>query len=146
MSRELKSMLEDKDKKYMESTNALAALFRKILTDYNVTPMYWNDIVTRFFRSRYSKVAKNSKDIGQERNNFNRAMARPKITWNNFIRALMIMGPESVDIRITMNWKKGKKTQHEITVKNLWDGLIVGNQSEEDDGFIPEKPASKDIK
>lgn len=118
MSRDLNKLLHAPDKKFKEASNLLSRLFRQILMDLDVTPSRWHYWVTRYFHSPLSKTAKNARDIGQDRNNFNRALAKDRITWNNFFKALQITGPEWIRVDITMGWKDGTKTTHSVETRN----------------------------
>lgn len=118
MSKELKRLLDSPDKKVKEAENALANLFRKIVGDHHISTLKWDFLVTRYLRSSLSRTAKNAKDIGQDKNNLNRALAKNAITYNNFIKALMIMGPSTIKITITMDWKNNKTTVNEVEIVN----------------------------
>jgi hypothetical protein len=63
-----------------------------------------------FLQSPFSRVPKNAKDIGQERNNFNRAISRSSMTWKTFQKAVQVMGPIRYRITIDMEWRGGIKT------------------------------------
>lgn len=118
MSRELKTLLEDKDKKIPEAKTALSKLWRQILRDHNVGVARWNQLVQEFFRSKYSRTAKNTKDIGQDRNNLSRAIAKDDVSWYNFMRALMILRPVTIKIDITLTWRNKKSTVHTVEIRN----------------------------
>lgn len=118
MSRELKTLLEDKDKKIPEAKTALSKLWRQILRDHNVGVARWNQLVQEFFRSKYSRTAKNTKDIGQDRNNLSRAIAKDDVSWYNFMRALMILRPVTIKIDITLTWRNNKATVHTVEIRN----------------------------
>lgn len=127
MSQQLKKLMESKDKEIRQSTNILDKLFRQLLKDLNITTISWNRLVTRYYHSRYCKTPKNAKDLSSDRNNFNRALAKGSITWNNFIRACRIMGAVRIDVSITMHWRNKTRTVHTVEVSNplaeLDDGI-----------------------
>jgi len=119
MSKEFKRLLETEDKKINSSRNALSKLFRDILAYHDVRPMKWDALVTRYFRSPFSRTPKNAKDIGQDKNNLNRALAKDALTWNNFFKALMILSPKTIEITITMEWpNRNVRSEHKVLIPN----------------------------
>lgn len=110
MSKEQRRMMADKKKLVHESANPLTKLFRKVLEERNIGSIQWNNALTKFLDGPMSRVPKNAKDIGQERNNFNRAIARTSMTWKTFQKAIQIMGCVRYRITIDMEWRSGERT------------------------------------
>jgi len=117
MSKEQVRMMNDGDKLIKEAGNPLTNLFRRVLKELHVETQAWNRRLTTFLQSPLSRVPKNAKDIGQERNNFNRAIAKRLITFKTFQKAIQIMGPVKYSMSITMIMRDGR----EVTVST---GLI----------------------
>lgn len=111
MSKEQRKMMDDQRKLVHESANPVTLLFRLILEDIDLGSISWNRKLTTFLNSHFSRTPKNPKDIGQERNNFNRAISRPAMTWKTFQKAIQIMGPLRYSITIDMEWPTGVKTK-----------------------------------
>lgn len=105
MSKEQRKMMDADDKLVHLSANPLTKLFRGILLDRNIGSITWNRRLTMFLKSAFSRVPKNAKDIGQERNNFNRAVSRPSMTWKTFQKAVQVIGPVRYRITIDMEWR-----------------------------------------
>lgn len=118
MSKNMNKMLSDGDKEVENSVNVLDALLRTILKDLNVGIEHWKKLTDQYYRSRLVRAPRNAKDLSSDRNNFNRAIAKGSITWNNFIRAIRILGARRIDVSITMYWKNHKKTVHVLKVSN----------------------------
>jgi len=121
MSKEQQRMMEDRDKLLNEADNPLTYLFRKILRDWpagsgdwpsGVEAKNWNMRLTRFLNSHLSRCPKNPKDIGQERNNFNRAISKTQMTFKTFQKALQILGPLKYSMSVTLLLRNGE----EITI------------------------------
>lgn len=112
MSKEQVRMMNDGDKLIKEAGNPLTNLFRRVLKELHVETQAWNRRLTTFLQSPLSRVPKNAKDIGQERNNFNRAIAKRCITFKTFQKAIQIMGPVKYSMSITMIMRDGR----EVTV------------------------------
>lgn len=144
MSRELKTLLEDKDKKIPEAKTALSKLWRQILRDHNVGVARWNQLVQEFFRSKYSRTAKNTKDIGQDRNNLSRAIAKDDVSWYNFMRALMILRPVTIKIDITLTWRNKKSTVHTVDIRNPVAELDVTPVDTPDTGDASDDETDRD--
>ncbi len=120
MSREQERMMEDRDKLIPEAGNPLTYLFRKILRDWpsgsgdwpsGVEAKNWNLRLTRFLNSPMSRCPKNPKDIGQERNNFNRAISKNEITFKTFLKALQILGPLRYSMSIKLQLRSGEEIE-----------------------------------
>ena len=125
MSKEQVRMMNDGDKLIKEAGNPLTNLFRRVLKDMRVETQAWNRRLTTFLQSPLSRVPKNAKDIGQERNNFNRAIAKKYITFKTFQKAIQILGPLKYSMSITMVMRDGK----EVTVST---GMINNPYSQID--------------
>lgn len=110
MSKEQREMMDSEDKLVGESGNPLTYLFRMVLgiKELKVNSSNWNARLTRFLNSPWSRVPKNSKDIGQERNNFNRAIAKAEVTFRTFQKAIQILGPVRYSMSIRMEMRGGK--------------------------------------
>lgn len=109
MSREQVRMMSARDKLVEEAGNPLTKLFRLVLIQLDTNPERWNRRLTLFLQSRLSRVRKTAKDIGQERNNFNRAIAKREITWKTFQKAVQIHGPVEYSMDITLTLRDGRK-------------------------------------
>lgn len=125
MSKEQVRMMNDGDKLIKEAGNPLTNLFRRVLKEMRVETQAWNRRLTTFLQSPLSRVPKNAKDIGQERNNFNRAIAKKYITFKTFQKAIQILGPLKYSMSITMVMRDGK----EVTVST---GMINNPYSQID--------------
>jgi len=109
MSKEQRRMMDDENKLLQEARNPLTKLFRLILRELHIEAKPWNRRLTAFLSSPLSRVPKNAKDIGQERNNFNRAIAKPHITFKTFQKAIQILGPVRYSMSITMTMRDGRE-------------------------------------
>jgi hypothetical protein len=116
MSKEQRKMLNTPDKLESEQgITPLTALFRGVLKHFEVDITTWNSKLTNYLRSPISGTPNNAKDIGQERSNFNRAIARRAITFKTFHRAIQILGPKKYSMGITMVMGDGRVV--ELTTK-----------------------------
>lgn len=112
MSKNLYSLLGDDKKKVGESRSLLTALFRVMLADLNVTSTRWNDLCNKYFRSHLSSVPKNSRDVGNARNNLSRLISNDNISWRNFIQAIKILRPTKIKLTLELTWPGDITTTH----------------------------------
>lgn len=106
MSKDLKKVLDNKDKSISTSKSSLTRLFRKIMFDHGITNQQWYNLSTRYFRGTSTNRNKTTRQINQDRNNLNRSLAKPKIQWSNFITALRILRPDEIEFTVKMRWIK----------------------------------------
>lgn len=118
MSKNLNTLLNDKNKGKSESRSLLTTLFRQILKDLSILPSQWYDLCNKYYRSPVSSVKKNTRDIGQARNNLSRVIAEDEISWKTFIKAVCILGPKSIKLSCELEWGNGTKTIHEASMGN----------------------------
>ncbi len=118
MSKNMNKLLTDPKKEVNKSANVLDVLLRTILTDLCVGIEQWKRLTDQYYKSRLVRTPRNAKDLSSDRNNFNRAIAKGAVTWNNFIRAVRILGAQRIDVSITLHWRNKKKTVHVLKVSN----------------------------
>ncbi|MNI60669.1 hypothetical protein D3C76_36620 [compost metagenome] len=111
MSKEQLRMMNAEDKLIGEAGSPLTNLFRRVLRALELEPKLWNRKLTTFLQSPLSRVPNNSKDIGQERNNFNRAIAKQFITFKTFQKAIQIMGCVRYSMSITLEMRDGRQVE-----------------------------------
>lgn len=124
MSKDLKKVLDSKDKNIGTSKSSLTQLFRKILFDHGIGNQQWYNLSTRYFRGVSTNRNKTTRQINQDRNNLNRALAKPKIQWSNFITALRILRPDEIEFTVKLRWiKRDITTIHtlEFTPEDIAD-------------------------
>lgn len=118
MNKKLGRIFDAADRRVNETNHMLARLYRSILAKTQITVQEWDRLINRYYRSPYSKVRKNARDISSDKNNFNRAIAADKISWNNFFKAICIMGPVWIRIDVTMRFSNGEESTHTVETKN----------------------------
>lgn len=108
MSKEQIRMMNAEDKLLGEVDSPLTKLFRSVLIEMDMRPERWNNRLTAYLKSNWSRVRKTAKDIGQERNNFNRAISKREITWKTFFKAILISGPLRYSMSLTLTLRDGR--------------------------------------
>ncbi|QTH80287.1 hypothetical protein PA10_00087 [Pseudomonas phage pPa_SNUABM_DT01] len=140
MSKEQLRMMNADDKLIGEAGNPLTNLFRRVLLALELEPKLWNRKLTTFLQSPLSRVPKNAKDIGQERNNFNRAIAKRFITFKTFQKAIQIMGCVRYSMSITLEMRDGRKVEVSTgMIKNPYAALDTLQYAVSGKGVSPEQ-------
>ncbi len=135
MNKDLSRILVSADKRAGETNHLLARLLRQVMADLAISPIEWNELINRYYRSRYSRTRKNARDIASDKNNFNRAIAKEQVSWRNLFKAICIFGPKSIKLTIEFEWSNGKSTTHHVKTSNPMADLVENTEkSEEGDG------------
>jgi len=108
-----------------ETTNVLARLWRILLYDNNLKAHQWHTLISKAKFHRKGEMTE--KAAATDRGNATRMLAKSKISWGMFMRGLIILEYDKMDIKVTL-WRKNKPQTLEISVDNLRD------ISNEDDG------------
>lgn len=128
MNKQFSDLLQAEDKKFKEAENIPAKLFRIILMDMNILPGRWEALTNAYYQSSYSRVKKNKADIASDKNNFNRAMAEPNVTWRNFLKALFILAPKKIRFDVRLTWSNDITTIHSVEQVNPMKKLVETNK------------------
>lgn len=116
MSKEQREMMLHEDALADEANDTLTRLFRMALSTLNVKPDVWQRRLTSYLKSKARFNYRSAKDIGQERNNFNRAIAKRSITSKTFFKALDVINP----IRYCMSISLEIRGRGIVTIETPW--------------------------
>lgn len=125
----LQDILSDAEKKTNETTNGLARLYRGILYDLNVDWPRLNRDITRFLDRQQTEVERSSKEQTRERGNLVKELCGDALTWKNFVKGIQVLNPVSMEIQVTLKWRRGIETIHKTNL-NI-GGLSPDNNEEE---------------
>lgn len=139
MSKEQKRLMEDPGKLVNESRSPLTSLWRLLLVERNVESAEWNRRLTRLLWSHLTNCPKNAKDVGQERNNFNRAIAKEQVTFRTFQKGVQTLGPAKYSMSITLQYPDGTITKVDTPwFKNPWVAMDKLGPALTGEGLTPE--------
>ena len=124
----LQDLLSDPEKKTNETNNGLARLFRTILYDLNVEWSRLNRDIGRYFDRQQHEVQRSTKEQIRERGNLVKELCGDALTWKNFVKGIQVLNPLSMEIQITLKWRKGIETVHTVNIN-----VANVNCSDEDD-------------
>lgn len=78
----------------------LSRLFRQLLMNLNVTPMYWGSLMNDFIKDVRNGVPNNKRDQTSIRGNLTKEFARTQMTWKVFCKGLRFL--QITNIKITI--------------------------------------------
>lgn len=118
--------------------NAPALLLRKLLHELGIKPIEWETLTTAYYKKKWGDDVKK---IREEKSNLATSLESNTVTWSRFEQVLQILGPDSVDFTVALNYPKditldvsvglrfrrrGSKADPEVT-------LMVDRMAEEQD-------------
>lgn len=128
-----RELLMTQDKKVDESTNILATLFRDMLATYGITPSEWDFRVDRYY-SRLHTNAKGEVDrkrVDQDKSNLTRALNKNRIPLKRFEEGICVLGAESCDYSVQLNFPNGYSNAHKVRVRNRY--VLSANHDDDED-------------
>lgn len=129
MSNDIHSLLRSDDKDLPLAKNMPAAFFRKIVADLNVTPQKWDAAMRRYLNDPKIHAHLSTGRKSSERSNWNRALAKPTMTWKTLRRGIDILGPQQVTLELSLVWDSRIQLPHkpptfiEYTPNRQYDDL-----------------------
>ncbi len=96
------------------SDSILASLFRTILHDLGITATRFNILLEKYIIK--AGIPKNVKDISSQRGNLKKELLKNTMTWKVFIKAMIFLNVNKIDIRIRLHHPTGTITEHHKSV------------------------------
>lgn len=137
-NKNLQEILEDPSKKVTQTTNAMARLFRLILKENNIGYGQLSSNINRYLERQQTAVARGKKAQSRERGNLVKELSNDSLTFNNFIKGLHVLNPVSVELAVTIRWRRGAITRHAVEM-NISNGSELENTNYETDTKEEEK-------
>lgn len=106
MSEEIHEILEKDDRGISAAIDAPSKLFRSILYDLQIDRMTWDRLMRDFLTNPRSGVDNTPTKRSSERSNLNRALAKDRVTWKMFRKALQVFNPKVVEYELELEWNK----------------------------------------
>lgn len=116
--KKITKLLETSHKGRGEATGVLARLWRELLGVCNITPQMWTQLVTNYLNDPHNRIPREGKKRSSERNNLNKELSRPNISWNVLYKGIKVLAPIQLKIDITLSFPGGK-TKSVSLVKNV---------------------------
>lgn len=110
-----------------DTGDILAKLWRILLYELNIKGHVWLTLLGKY--QKQLKNTQNEKEITNFKSNMTQLLSKDKVSWGNFIKGILILEFEAMDIQITLH-KRGKTHVLKLTVDNLANQ--IENETEED--------------
>lgn len=83
--------------------NGVALLMRKLLHELSIKPMEWESLTNTYYRRKWGDDVKK---IREEKGNLASALEADQITWTRFEQVLQILGADSAEFKVTLNYPR----------------------------------------
>lgn len=110
MSKDVQRLLSLSDKGTSESENALAEIFRKFLWEKDVSLETFNRDLDRWLDDPKNRIINHSGVRSNDRGNFVKAIAKNRLSWEMFVKAMTLLNPVKFTISVTCDWGRGKSS------------------------------------
>jgi len=112
--KKITKLLESRTKGTEFSAGMLSKLWRVILRDRDVSPSLWTRLMTNYLNDPKNNIPSEGKKRSSDRNNLNKELARPDMSWNVFYKGIMLLAPMRIKVDITLVFRT-HSTTHSIT-------------------------------
>jgi len=99
-----------------DTSDILAKLWRILLYELNIKGHVWMTLLGKY--QKQLKNTTNEKEITNFKSNMTQLLSKDKISWGNFIKGILILEFESMDIQITLK-KRNKTHVLKLNINNL---------------------------
>lgn len=123
-------ILRESDWGKSKARDTLTELWRGLLMQSNVTVNIWRVKMDRLMHDPRQMLLARSESKPSMRGNLRKALLRDKMTWKQFERGLVFLGPEYAKVIIETGWKGGRVDRVE---KRIDLTGVDMNSSEDDD-------------
>lgn len=115
MSSDIAEILLDPQKKIDEVRGVLPMLFRRIMTDLNVTNEQFNLLMFKYMMDPTNGFSRDNKRRSYERSNLIKEMRRETMSFKVFLKCVKFLGPKSADFSVKLHWFSGNISEHLIS-------------------------------
>ena len=110
------AFLDQDDRLEGAAVGILSRLFRKILSDLNITPLVWNKMMNAYLDDPRNRVPRHSRGRSSTRGNVNKELRKANMTWNNFEKGMRFLNPISSKFSVDLTWRSGKQSSHTLSM------------------------------
>src|SRR5574343_101982 len=126
----ISKLLETTHKGRLEvNVTILARLWRELLMVSNITPQAWTRMMTNYLNDPHNRIPKEGKKRSSDRNNLNKELSKPNISWNVFYKGIKLLAPFQLKIDITLIHHSGKTTTVSVLKQVSQPRSMTGDQS-----------------
>lgn len=110
-------LLRSDDKGIEEATGILSCLVRIIMIDRDINGMRYSALMRKWL----AKNANHVTDLLSERENMNKDIYKPNMTWNSFLKVLSFFRVKGFRITVQLKWHNDDASEHYLDVPNIED-------------------------
>ncbi len=108
-------LLKDPTLQVSKARNPLAVIYRQILLETRMNSMKWNQLMTRYINDPRNGIPDNNTKRHQARNNLNRQLAAPRLSFKTIMRGFRVLFPLEIEMSFKINWGF-RTTKHAIVI------------------------------
>lgn len=131
-----RELLQHPTKKLDMSENGLSKMIRDVLLTNGISPAQWDKMADLYYRSinANSKGEVDLLKVIHDKSNMAKALAKDSIPYNRFLAACEILGPEYIELGVTLHFKGGISQSHKVMMKNSMreQAPLEGDEDEDD--------------
>lgn len=117
MSNSLYRILTNPIASIRETSDPLAKLLRHIFADLDLKPITFNRLLDKYLDDPVNGIKPGDRaKRSSTRGNRIKEITNKKVTWDNFMKAMKILDPESMEVQIALNWGNDRITIHTIVI------------------------------
>lgn len=125
---ESNDLLSRDDKGEPQTRLPLTRLFRRILSDNNITPIRWSNLASDWFKRKESGIT-DARQVSQNRFNLTRGVLSDTLTANNFIEGICCIhqNKKAVVLSVETLDDKGIWTRTSVTLNVRLGGIVTSD-------------------
>lgn len=140
-------ILTTSDKGMSSAKDVLSGLWRSILYSLGMNPLRWKVRMDKMMLNPRFLLAARGKSKPSLRGNLRKALLKDRMSWKQFERGLVFLGPTGAKFAVYLTWPDGRETVHEWNVDLSQVNMDVAgsDDTEENDELeqvLATKPAS----
>lgn len=116
--KKITKILESESKGKEEARGVLSHLWRVILSERKIMPSAWARYMSEYLSDPRNGIPTEGKKRSSDRNNLNKELSRPDMTWNVFYKGLKLLQVVRFKMDITLTFPSGRSSTH-TTVVNI---------------------------
>lgn len=119
-SSNMRSVLEDKNKKIPASGNLITELFRTILLEEGITVKIYENLMRRYLHNPNSGIEDNATARNNHRGNLTKELSSNNMTFRSLMKGLRVLEVEEFELCLILK-RRGIPTplKHSVTGKNI---------------------------
>ncbi|MBE0438349.1 MAG: hypothetical protein IBX57_01085 [Gammaproteobacteria bacterium] len=118
-------LLQNPEKAYQEATGVLSKIFVKLLVGEKVGVPQWNKKMDDYLNDPTNRIPKHPKGRQSARGNLSKELLKRNMTWKNFIKGILWLGPVKFKIRLEFEWPSRNKSSYNFVVYDKTKGVTM---------------------